>query len=256
MFGIERLQAIREILLDKKTVDVPSLSKMLSVSEVTIRRDLDKLEKEGFIVKTYGGAMLKEQQLNQLLMETKNASINKEDGAIAEIAASMVGNNEVIFLGGGAICTEISKYLKDKHGVVVVTNNLFVAMNLYQQTNIKVILTGGELRSFTGTLIGNDAVNTLKGVLIQKAFFTVQGIDIDVGYTVNNTEDIFLFQTIKSVSKQLILTANHTIFGKIGLTKLFSMDEIDEVITDKRIPDAYKQYYYDNNIKLYTAYKV
>jgi DeoR/GlpR family transcriptional regulator of sugar metabolism len=254
MFGMERLQTIKEILLDKKSVDVSGLSKLLSVSEVTIRRDLDKLEKEGFIVKTYGGAVLKEAHQQELL-NIENRAVKKEYIEIAETAEAMVQDNDVIFLAGDDICLSISEQLKNKKGIVVVTNSLLVATNLYEQKNLRVILTGGDVEVSTGKLVGNDVFHVLQNILLQKAFISVQGIDIDLGYTVNSQDDVEIYKVLKKITKQIIVVADIDKFGKIGLKKLDDLEQVDSVITNKNIPDVFKQYYYDHNVRVYTPYK-
>jgi DeoR/GlpR family transcriptional regulator of sugar metabolism len=261
MFGIERLQKIREIIREKKSIDVPTLSKELSVSDVTIRRDLDKLEKEGFIIKTYGGAILKE----NLEIDTGTANQGKnpeeeeqisEKKKLGKIAASMVEDNDVIYLGNGTTCLEIARNLKNKKRVIIVTNDIFIAAELHDKGNIKVILTGGELIPYSGMLVGNFALKTLKDVLIEKAFISVQGIDLSVGYTVNTEDEVSIYKDLRNISKEVIVVADYKKFGKIGLTKLDDLANIKTVITNKKIPDDYKRFYFDHYIKLYTTYEL
>ena len=108
MFAIERQNKIKEILFKEKRVDVYELSQRFSVTEVTIRRDLDKLEKEGCLIKIYGGAVLKE-DFSKTIEPTVEDETLKEKQQIGKIASKMIENNEAIYLSPGTTCLEIAK---------------------------------------------------------------------------------------------------------------------------------------------------
>lgn len=110
MLVAERLKKIKEILLQKKHIDVATLAELLSVSEVTIRRDLDRLESEGFLIKTYGGAILKEEAA-KILSPTISEDSEKE--AIAKVCSYMIESNQAIILAGGNILRLVPKYIKE-----------------------------------------------------------------------------------------------------------------------------------------------
>lgn len=252
MFGMERLQAIRETLYENGSVEVVTLSKMLSVSEMTIRRDLDKLEKEGLVVKTYGGAILKK-DVNDENDALEKDNKNKLHSKIAKIASELVEDQEVIFIGGSSILLELSNYLKSKKGLVVVTNNINVAMNIISYKTVKVIITAGEIDPATGDIFGYETIHSLDNILIEKAFISVDGIDSDLGYTTNNKEYLELYQVLRKISNRVILVAEHKQYGKRGLKRIAQLDDIKEVVADKNIPDMFKEYYFNNDIKLYAS---
>ena len=126
MFAAARQERIKELLLKHKQFDVVSLAAMLGVTEVTIRRDPDKLEQEGFIIKTHGGAILKEVSSPPNQAERVPPEIIE----IGEATALLVNNNEAIFLGGGLTCTQVATNLQTKQRLTVMTNDLKVALEL------------------------------------------------------------------------------------------------------------------------------
>lgn len=252
MFGMERLQAIRETLYKNGSVEVVNLSKTLSVSEMTIRRDLDKLEKEGLIVKTYGGAILKKETTEESSLDEKDKK-NKLHLNIAKMASQLIEDDEVVFIGGGSILNELSDYLRDKKGLVVVTNNINIAMNILSYKTVKVIITAGEIDPATGDIFGYETIHSLDNILIEKAFVSVDGIDSDLGYTTNTKEYLELYEVIKRISNRIILVAEHKQYGKRGLKRIAQLDEIKEVVADKNIPDMFKEYYFNNDVKVYTS---
>lgn len=256
MFGIERLQAIREFIKEKKVVEVAYLSKELNVSGVTIRRDLDKLEKEGLVAKTYGGAILIEDGvvIPEKFMAEAEANVIREGDqkllAIAKTAAKIIGPGDTVFVGGSAMGIALVKCLKECEGLIVVTDNIEIAMYIYKETEHKVVIIGGELDTNTGNALEFDQLDEL---LIEKSFITADGIDEQVGYTVNEKRDVRLFQKLQKVSRNLILVAPSDIYNKRGLVKMASLSSIPNVVSDKEIPDSFKSYYFENSIQVHTS---
>lgn len=256
MFGIERLQAIRELLLEKKSVEVTYLSKELGVSEVTIRRDLDKLEKEGLVAKTYGGAILIEEggALTLGLMDAGASphmeEISEELGGVARTATKLIDNGDTVFIGGGPIGMALARHLVEKEDLIVVTNNLEVAMTLYKSSDFKLILLGGEVDPATGDVLEYDQLDEL---LIEKSFIFVEGIDEQFGYTVNEKNHVRLYKKLKSVTRNMIVVAMKDAFEKRGLVKMAPLYEVENIVTEKSMPDHFKTFYYENNITVHTT---
>lgn len=260
MFGIQRLQKIREILLDKGFVDVQDLSEKLQVSDVTVRRDLDKLEKEGLIIKTYGGAILnndinKSTAINK--SKSKPAGTNTEqDKLISRIAIDMIAGDEAIFLFGGQICRLIANMLDNNKRLIVFTNDVFIASELYGNPNIKVTVTGGNMESDSGILVGPYVLRMLKEIYVNKAFIEVKGVHLKFGYSMENYEEVEIVKSIMEIANESIALADSSRFGTTSVTRLGDIDLFKKVISNKEVPEDYKKYCYDNCIKLYTTYEL
>lgn len=259
MFGAQRLQKIRELILELEVVDIPSLSKMLNVSEVTIRRDLDKLEKEGYINKTYGGAVLNKDYIyNRTINQKNEAALNADEDIklITEIALQIIQGGEAIFLGGGLISRNIARNITDIKKLLVVTNDVYVATELCNHIDIKVTVTGGDLVTTAGIMVGPRVMATLSEVYVNKAFIDVSGIDLKFGYSMDTYDEVVIVKEILNVSKESIALAHHSKFDSISHAKLGDLKLFRKVISNKEVPETYKKYYYDNFIKLYTTYDV
>jgi len=254
MFAIERINKIKEILYRDKRVDVVELSKLFSVTEVTIRRDLDKLEKEGFLIKTYGGAVLNEENLyGHAVLEPDDSTI-EEKRMIGKIASQMIENGEAIFLSPGTTCLEIAKNIKNKR-ITVVTNDLLIGYELKDSAGIKVIVTGGDLIKSTTTLVGSFALQALSGIFINKAFIGVKGVNFDSGYTVDSYEEALMIQEIRKISNDIIIVADYTKFNRTAFARLGELLMAKKVITNKQVPPEFKKFYFENAIKMYTAFE-
>lgn len=256
MFGIERLQKIRELVIKNKSIEVVKLSVELNVSEVTIRRDLDKLEKEGLIVKTYGGAILVEDMINPSYSTSKSVQVYKEEPVdrvvldVAMTASMLIADGDTIFIDGSSIGKAMIQMLKDIEDLVIVTNNIEVAFKLFKEAKHKVVMVGGELDEVSGNVTEYDQLDEL---LIEKVFISVDGIDLDLGYTMNDKDSLRLYKKLKAVSRDIIVMTESTVFNKRSLIKMAPLNGIKSIVTDKRVPEEFKAYYYENNITIHSS---
>ncbi|MFM1655075.1 DeoR/GlpR family DNA-binding transcription regulator [Brevibacillus sp. B_LB10_24] len=258
MFAAERIKKIKKILLEYKKVDVSHLSQIFSVSEVTIRKDLEKLENEGFLTKIHGGAVLNELSpldIPQNLVEIPEFE-NKQ--MIGIIAAQMIANNEAVFIGAGSTCLQIAKHIKDRKNLTVVTNNISVAVELSVVPTIRVVLTGGDVRAdaFTQSVVGQQVLDEIGGIYVDKAFIGVGGISQKRGFTVHDSNDAAIAAAIAKSSNELIIVADHTKFNKIAFSPLGDLLSADKVISDESVPEEYIQYFFEHDIPIYTTYRL
>lgn len=259
MFRAQRLQKIRELILEKEIVDVTSLSKKLNVSEVTIRRDFDKLEEEGYIKKTYGGAILnKDYKSNKSDVPKINdlGDCEEDIKLITEIALQMIQGDEAIFLGGGPISRNIAANIADKKKLMVITNDVFVAAELCNNPDVKVTVTGGDLIVPSGLLVGPRAMSTIGDAFVSKAFFDISAVDLKFGYSMESYDEVVIIRQVMKIAREAIALADHSKFDKVSYTKLGDLGLFKKVISNKEIDDEYKKIYYNNNIKLFTTYNV
>ncbi|HEY8391790.1 MAG TPA: DeoR/GlpR family DNA-binding transcription regulator [Capillibacterium sp.] len=262
MYAAERLAKIRRIIREKKRIDVATLSKLLAVSEVTIRRDLVKLENEGYIIKTYGGAVLQELvDENPKNGPAPEVSPNDdpylaEKEQIAKIAANLVQDDQIIFLGPGTTCYQIAASLTNKRNLTIVTNNLYVISLLQKLPTINVIAVGGEVNYARNCLVGPIAQNCLKHLHTNISFVSVDGINLDRGYTLNDFDVLDIIKAIQLNSDEVVLAVDYSKFDKIALTSIGDLTYFKKVITNSRIPEEYKNYYFQNCIGLYTTMEI
>lgn len=256
MFGIERLQIIREAVIKNKSIEVIPLSKKLGVSEVTIRRDIDKLEKEGLVVKTYGGAILVnesttilQQANNEQLEESQEPQFDRVTLDIVSTGSKLIQDGDTIFIDGSVLGQALAREVKLKDNLIVVTNNIEIAYLLFTESSHKVVILGGELNGLGDV----TEYEQLEELLIEKVFISVDGIDLDVGYTVSDKNVLRLFKQLKKVTKDLIVMANHQVFDKRGLVRLTNIESVNTLVTDKYIPNHFKTFYYENNIKVHAG---
>lgn len=260
MFKAERLQKIKELLFDRKQINVSTLSSLLDVSEVTIRSDLEQLESEGFLTKQHGGAVLNEsdtsqQEINDMLAGSR-IEYNKDKEDIAKIASSMVRDGEHIFLGAGTTTYFIAKELLERRNLTVLTNNLYVGNILALNPYINCILTGGNILAGQYCLVGDMIDRCVENLFLSKAFFAVGGVDLEAGYTLPDTEEAEVYHAVSKRAREVILAIDKTKYDIKSFVKLGDLDMAPTVITNASIDDKYKDHFYNRKIKLLTAYSL
>lgn len=255
MFAETRIKKIKEILLEYKHIDGQTLSSLLSVSMNTVRRDLDKLESENFLKKTHGGAVLVEENFEVQLNDIEDP-FKEEKRQVAAVAAGMIEDHDIIYLGQGFICLEIAKRIKERSALTVVTNNINALVELAANPQIRVIVPGGELRVEGNVLElkGRYSLNNLKKMLIGKVFVPVSGVTVDPGYTCDTEEEVELYQELCEKAEEIVFLADYTRFGERSLCYLGPVDMADKVVTNAQVPSTFKEYFDTSGVTLFTAF--
>jgi DeoR family transcriptional regulator, fructose operon transcriptional repressor len=255
MFAVARQQKIKELLMKHKQMDVSTLAATLGVTEVTARRDLDVLEKEGFVIKTHGGAIINEAMAEDI-RELANNAILPEIREIGESAALLVNDRDAIFIGGGLTCQQVAANLKNKQRVTVMTNDLMVAQELTNTNGIITVVTGGNTLPGTSILLGDLAFRALEGIHFNKVIISVAGISFSHGFTTNTVEEAQLYKEIFNNSHEIIVVADFNKFGQISFAFLADLTSIHKIVTNKEVDNKFKEFFFQHNIKIYTPFEV
>ncbi len=256
MFAPERIRIIKGILLDKNYINVSDLSTLLNVSEVTIRRDLEKLEKEKFLTRTHGGAIINDitDDDDDDYEDLNDDPYFDERIEIAEIASHMVEDEDVIFLSSGLTNICIAKKILSKKNITVLTNDLNIASELSSSKDIKVIIPGGDLDARTMTLSGKLTIENIKHFYVSKAFIEVDGVSFQRGYTVRSIEKASIIEEMIKLTAQCIIVCHYKCFNQIAFSQIGPLSLSNKLITNPKISDEYKKYYFENNIQLFTSF--
>ena len=257
MFAAERTRKIKEMLLEYKHVDVNTLCSLLDCSVATVRRDLDKLEGEGFLTKAYGGAILNEENLSQIALCDDGDPYRDDKAAIARIANTLIRNEDIIFIGPGTTCTELAKALVDKQRLTVITNNFGVAAALCTRRDISLVFLGGMLESDSpqnAYTVGPVTLSEISSLFISKAFFTVSGVSLDYGYTVSSITQQELLRTAMKQAEQSYVLADSSKFDRRSMIKLAGIDDLKNVITNVEVSEKYKEHFFSNKVAIYTTF--
>ncbi len=225
-----RRKKILEILKKTGDIRVLDIAEHLKVSEVTVRRDLQYLEDQKIIERYYGGARVREETPKK---QKDVVAICRDN--IARFAASLVEDNDTIFINTSRTAIDMLKYITAKD-ITVITNN---GNALFQKKShtVKVILTGGELYNIKGTLVGEFAKNNLLRVSAKKAFIGCAGLSIENGMTTEILNEVDLNQAmLERVTGKAYILADHTKLNKNSSFVSCDITAISDIITDKKAP--------------------
>ena len=232
----KRFERILDILLKEKKISVGELSSRLGVSEVTIRKDLTELEKQGRLLRRYGGAVPAENPL-QVVSHLKRVSLRlDEKRRIAKFAASMIKDGENILLDAGSTILALAKELHGRE-IRVVTNNIAVANELLGDDKISIEIIGGTLRRASEAMVGPRACKALENIRVDKVFLGCSGFDPALGFSSQNAVEAETKQKMLKCAPEIIVLADHSKFSRPAFANFAKPEEVNTIITDKKIPD-------------------
>ncbi len=250
-FTVSRRKKILDHVRQSGEVLVSDLSREFDVSEVTIRNDLEHLERKNLLIRARGGALHSEGQVGvDKRLTEKNKLHIAEKSAIGKKAASLIGDGETIIVDSGSTTAEIVKHLGHLSQLNVITNALNIANLLLAHTQINVIIPGGYLRAHSMSLVGPLAENNLRSFYVDKLFLSTDGFDTRFGIYTPNIDEAHLNSMMISIAKEVILVTDSSKFKRKSLAFICTLDKLKTVITDKGIPDDDRQRIEDAGIQL------
>jgi len=248
MLAIERRSEIMSLLEQHQSVLVSELSKLYNVTEETIRRDLEKLEKDGFAEKTYGGAILRQAVNLDMPFRVRERTNKEGKHVIALKAAAFVEDGDTIMLDSSSTVLGIARQLKNRKHVTIITNSIEVLIELAASPALTVISTGGTLRGHSLSLVGRNAERMLRNFNVDKAFISCKGIDPEKGITESNEMEVEIKRAMRSAAKESYIAVDHTKFDKVSFVKLADFKDINGIITDFTPSEDWQDVFRANNI--------
>jgi DeoR/GlpR family transcriptional regulator of sugar metabolism len=257
MMGPERtrklLSAERESLICRSLTagvrTISELSNELQVSEATVRRDLETLEKQGVIRRVYGGAELLRKRHTEPLYEEKASLHAPEKARIAETAVKFIQEGDTIFLDGGSTVLEMARRLPSLRDLTVVTNSLMAAAELMEK-NFHLILVGGAFRSLSRTLVGPLTSKILESLTISKAFLGTIGLEAERGISTTDPNEAYTKELVMKRSDKVFLLADSSKFGVSSFVFSGDAADIDVLVTDSALSQAAQKQLKTKNIEV------
>lgn len=252
MLAIERRNEILAKLQEENKVLVSDLSQYYDVTEETIRRDLEKLEQEGYAKKTYGGAILSDSLSLDLPYNVRKQTNVQGKQVIARLVSELIEDGERLMLDSSSTALYIAKNIKNRKNMTIITNSIEILLELADRPEWKVLSTGGAMREGALSLVGQQAVRMIDNFYVDKAIISCKGIDKKYGITDSNEPDVQIKQHILRASRQKILAADSKKFDKISFTKMGDLSEVDMVVTDQKPDESWQETF--DSLKLQILY--
>lgn len=245
MLIAQRQTRLRELLAQRRILPLDSLARELGVSQSTVRRDLDELERQGLVQPTHGGVIwIGDQAVSpaQARPYAFNQRMNVQLEAkrrIARAAAALVPAQQTILLGGGTTTFYLAEQLRGR-SMQLITNSLPIANLFMDDNNVELIITGGLMYPRYGVMLGPAAENFLATVHASRMFFSSAGIHNGVLYN-QNLLLVAAEKRMMEQSQQVVLLADSEKFGQQALAELCALSEIDFVVTDEGLSAEHRK---------------
>ncbi len=246
----ERQDKIIELVNEYHRMDVVTLAKMLKVSQVTIRKDLDMLVEKSIIQREHGYAVINETGD----LSTRIGHNYNRKKKIALLAADMVQNGETVMIESGTTCALLAEVLAThKRDVTIITNSAFTASYIKEAPNAKIVLLGGDYQLKSQVVVGPVTKRCASDFSVDKIFVGADGYKQGVGFT---GADLMRTDTMKAMAqsaKRVIILTDSSKFGSRGLITSFTLGEIHDVLTDSEIPPEIRKEIEGHGIRVHTV---
>lgn len=251
MLAIERKNEILNKLRAEQRVLVSELAVHYGVTEETIRRDLDKLEKEGYATKTYGGAIWGNSTKTDLSHTIRNKTNVDAKTAIASLLQTMVEDGDHLMLDDSSTSLYIAKQLKEKKNLTVITNSVEIVMELSDVEGWNILSTGGQLLPNSLALVGHQVPEMLSKYHVDKAILSCKGIDPAAGVTDSAESHALAKQAMMRAARQTILALDSSKFNKISFVEIAPLKDIQAIVTNTRPSEEWSRLFQELHLPCY-----
>lgn len=232
----ERHNHIMKLLKQQSSVSVQSIALQLKVSEVTIRKDLTQLEKEGKLYRSHGCANIMNPYISDRHVNEKEKLCAEEKQAIGEFAASLITPNDSIMIASGTTMLSLARAIKVEGHLTVITSAVNVSSILASNLDMDVMQLGGFVRNSSVSVVGPYAESILKDFSCSKLYMGVDGFDTEFGLTTTNLLEANLNRVMIKTAQRTIVLVDSSKFSRRGFIRICGIDSIDQVVTDSKVP--------------------
>lgn len=237
MLKLARHSQIRDIVDQAGMATVAELNARLNVSEATIRRDLDELDRRGLLRRTHGGAVRAGDDEQEPPLHQREAEQRAEKERISRRAAALVADGQTLFLGSGTTVQAMLPHLLERHELTVITNSLPV-VNALAGRAVELIVVGGLFRSRELSLVGHIAEAAVRELRADLVFMGMRGIDPVHGFTSDYLPEAMTDRAILQIAPRRVILADRSKFGRVSAVYLAPVTAAEVIIADSALDPA------------------
>lgn len=248
MLKDERLQKIVQAIERENIISIADIKESLNVTEMTVRRDLKLLEEKGVLTRVYGGARKKQMELSKELSNNEKRNIRIEEKKyIASIAAKLINDKDIVYIGPGTTNEMIYDYLEVSYAKII-TNSMSVFLKFKDDARFELLLIGGRFRSHTDVFVGNFTNELLEKIRVKSAFVGTNGI-CGNNITTSNEEEGVSQKIILNNAMQKYILCDSSKIGKEDFYCFYNLKDTTAIITDDKINSNVTRMY-ENKVKI------
>lgn len=251
-----RRAKLLELIKVHGKISIQEILENIGCSEATARRDLDLLEKSGQIIRTIGGAIYEGalmQSASELPFADKRFFHRQGKERIAEVAAKLVEEGDIVCLTGGTTTFFIARALKKHRNITIVTNAVNIASELADADGIQVVVIGGVMRAKSYELSGPLAESVIDKINVTKMFLGVDGVSLDHGFTMHSELEARIAQLLIERSSHVYAVFDHSKLEKSALFTIIPLHQARGVITNKKPDSWFEQACKEQQITIHTT---
>ena len=245
-----RKKTIMRFLSDQDSVSIQEIVEECNASEITIRRDLAKLESKGLLIRTHGGALKRVAADHLFAYNHKLMQNRKSKEYICQIASRFIKANDIIFIDSGSTMSFLPKYISNTDSLTVITNSLPIASELINFDNIRLILIGGEVVHKRKAIYGHAAVQNVMQYHANKAFIGTDGISLSNGISSYDDKEASITIKMAENADEIFVLCDSSKMERNSYFKFAPLSIVDYVITDKGVAPGLISKYENNHIHL------
>lgn len=227
----------RELIERRVLTDGEATFKLLAlefgVSEMTVRRDLEYLEGRGSLRRVLGGAIATTQSTPEPKVNSRTLADAREKLNIASAVVGFIEPGETVVLDSGSTALAVARALVGRGlGLTILTASVLVAMELHDEPDTNILMTGGQVRPGELSLVGSDCISTFGRYNCDVYVMGVAGVDLDRGITEYSPDEAAVKRAAMTASKRTIVVADAGKLGRCQLTTVAQVSDVDLVVTD------------------------
>ncbi len=245
----DRIRELEIYMQRKQSATLTELCETFNVSLNTIRRDIKTLQGAGRITKVYGGILYNPEDVIVPIHDRSQKSLAEKE-KIGALAASLVEDNDTIYLDSGTTTIHILPYLAGRRNVTVVSNSFIVHSEMQRFPELSLFSTGGLYNHKTKSFDSMSTIDGLQDIRISKAFMGCTGVSLEMGATNNAFHEAQIKKAVIKLAKKVILMADHTKIDVTAAICFANLDSLYAYVTDLCPPEAYVTFFEKNNVRL------
>lgn len=240
MKTIDRKSQIVEMVMERGNITIAEICSRFNVSDMTARRDLNELDRQGLLRRVHGGAIANLGRSYEPSFQTRSVKKQEEKKAIGLKAAELIFDGDSIALDVGTTTLEIVPGLRGKRNLTIITSCLQIAAKIVDQISLEVdarlIITGGIVRPRELSMVGHIPEQVYQDLHVDKAFIGIGGISLEEGLTEYNIEDAQIKRMLMRNAREKIVVADGAKFGVTTFTSVAPLNAVDKIVTDGSAP--------------------
>jgi DeoR/GlpR family transcriptional regulator of sugar metabolism len=252
MIPAERQKKILALLKNQEVVSISELIDLFSVSHMTIRRDIEKLESVGKVSSVSGGVQLTKSIHAELSHDIKITQFSDEKEMIGKLAANIISPNMTIYLDAGTTTLEIARQIMHRDDLLIITNDFAISAFLMTHSANDIYHTGGKVDRQNQSTVGSKVADFLLSMNIDMAFISTSSWNLK-GLSTPNEDKVVVKQAIAKSSKSVCLVSDTSKYGQIAAFHALDIDRIDTVITGLNLPESVFNELREKGIDILTA---